>query len=841
MVAHRRASSIAMLWLAGVLPCVAAQAQPGVSPMQGRALVDVLAEYQADGYQILYSTGLVTPSLRIPHEPASDDPISRLQGALNALGLALKAGSSGTWLVTRLPSRSVNQTLTGRVLDAHTGEPLPGVTVQIDGQTLTTDDAGRFVVTVPTRGAAPVKVSREGYQTRQLKPASAIRDLLEISMTPEPPMEEVIVVSSRYALEDHATRSHVLDQRLLDTVPRLGEDPLRVTSHLPGMATIGVSAKPHIRGGSQDELLVLFNNMELLEPFHLRDFRSVFSTFNPSLIESIDVYTGGFPARYGDRMSGVMDIRPTHPDQPFGGELSLSFLNAGLSGFGHFAEGRGSWLASARRGNLDLVTDQINSSVGKPRYSDWLGQVRYAISPRTDIDAGIIAYNDDIELQDFDEDGEIASSRYRNLYGWLQVHRQYAPRLDGSTLIYAGSIRHDRAGILTDEDLDSGDAYVDDQRRFTVAAASQVFRYQHSDRIHAEFGLRLAHQRGRYDYAASIERGALAEFLQIPLTSDRSFQLRPSGSSGGAFGSVRTQLHKRLTLEAGLRWDYQDYTDQRDSQLSPRVSLKYDPFKPTTLRLSAGRFHQPEAIHELQVGDGITGYQPVQYADHIIFGWHQRFADSGWSLRTELYSKTFHDPKRRFENLFNPLVLLPELASDRVEIVPGRARARGMETTLKYQPHADLSAWLTFSHSRVEDRVNGAWQPRAWDQGRTVGAGVSWRNERWSVGAVVLWHDGWRTTRLPAQINMDEPPALGQYGHRLRDYLSLDLQVARSWNWERQSLTVFVELTNLLNRHNVGGIEYDVEELEDESGYEVIANDEPLLPLVPSIGLRWQF
>ena len=48
-------------------------------------------------------------------------------------------------------------------------------------------------------------------------------------------------------------------------------------------------------------------------------------------------------------------------------------------------------------------------------------------------------------------------------------------------------------------------------------------------------------------------------------------------------------------------------------------------------------------------------------------------------------------------------------------------------------------------------------------------------------------------------------------------------------------------MTNMLNRRNLGGIEYDVEELDDESGYEVIANDEPLLPLVPSIGLRWQF
>ena len=811
-------------------------------PMQGRLLTEVIAEYQQQGIEILYSSGLVRPLQRVPAEPAAGEPIQRLRSALESIGLTLKAGSNGGWRIVRHSQSGKSRVLTGRVLDAHSGAPLTGVSVQIDGQIMTTDDEGRFFITVDENAdAVPVQVSHPGYQSRLLDNRDTLDALLEITMTPELAMEEVVVVSSRYAVEDSSTRAHLLDQRLLDAMPSLGEDPLRITSHLPGMATIGVSAKPHIRGGSQDELLVLFNNMELLEPFHLRDFRSVFSTFNPSLIESIDVYTGGFPARYGDRMSGVMDISPTHPDQPFGGELSLSLLNTGLSGFGHFGDGRGSWLASARRGNLDIVTDQINSSVGQPNYSDGLAQVRYALSPRTDIDAGIIAYNDDIELQDFDEDGEIASSRYRNLYGWVQVHRQYSPELDGSTLIYAGSIRHDRSGILADEDLDSGDAYVDDERKFTITSASQTFRYQHSNRLYSEFGLRIAHQRGSYDYIASIERGALAEFLQIPLSSQRSFRLRPSGASGSAFASARAELHPRLTMEAGLRWDYQDYTGSSDSQFSPRISLKYDPFKTTTLRLSAGRFHQPEAIHELQVGDGITSYQPVQYADHIIFGWHQRFGASGWSLRTEAYSKTFHDPKRRYENLFNPLVLLPELASDRVEIVPGRARAQGLESTLKYQPHDRLTAWLTLSHSRVEDRVGGTWQPRAWDQGRTVGAGLSWRGERWSVGAVLLWHDGWRTSRLPAQILEDEPPPVRRYRHRLRDYLSLDLQVARSWHWERQSLTVFLEMTNMLNRRNLGGIEYDVEELDDESGYEVIANDEPLLPLVPSIGLRWQF
>jgi len=805
----------------------------------GRHVADVLADYQSAGIELLYSTGLVRPSLTFNSEPPPGDALGRLETALADLNLALRANTSGGLRVVRAQPR-IPQPVGGRVLDADTRQPLAGVRVEIGDQVLITDTQGRFQI--PQPNAKPVVVTRTGYQPRRLSRNPSAEDLLEIVMVPAQPMDEIVVVSSRYAVRHDDTVSHIVDLELMDSIPRLGEDPLRITSHLPGMATIGVSAKPHIRGGLQDELLVLFNNLELLEPFHLRDFQSVFSTFNPSLIQTIDVYTGGFPARYGDRMSGVMDIRPMGQPTSGRGELSISFLNTSAMLHGGYAQGRGEWLISGRRGNLDIVTREINASVGEPSYSDWFAQTRFEINPATELDVGLLAYNDDIELTDFDEDGEIAESRYRNLYGWAQLHRTWSPRLDGTSLIYFGSIDHDRQGYLFDEDLDNGEAFVDDRREFSLITLAQSFRYQHSRRVYAEFGLRYAHQDGRYDYVANIERGELASFLATDLTVERETRLRPGGSTAGAFGSVRLEVREGITLEAGLRWDYQDFQqDGAQNQFSPRMSVKFDVAAQSELRVSLGRFFQPEAIHELQIGDGIERYQDVQYADHLIVGWHQQFGESGFSLRTELFAKDFHDPKRRFENLFNPLVLLPELASDRVEIAPERARARGAEMTLKYQPGDQLMAWITFTQSAVEDRIDGDWQPRAWDQGPTVSAGFSWETDRWTLGTTLLWHDGWRTTTLPAYIAEDEVPSVQRNHDRLRDYLSLDLQISRTWKWPRQSLTAFLELTNVLSRRNVGGIEYDVEENEEIGGFDTSSSEELLLPLVPSIGVRWQF
>ena len=805
--------------------------------MSGRFLVDVLSEYQGRGYRLLYSTGLVRPAIRLGDVPAHADPMEQLRLALESVGLTLRPGRAGVWRIVQAPRAAASEYIEGRVLDAQTGEPLVGVRVEIGGRSVRTRSDGSFAI--PRAAPAPVLVSHAGYASRIIDEDADVARVLEIVMAPEPTVAEIVVVSSRYEVGATTAARQRVDMARMENVPRLGDDPLRIVSQLPGTASIGVSAKPHIRGGLQDELLVLFNNIELLEPFHLRDFKSVFSSFDPSLVQSMDVYTGGFPARYGDRMSGVMDIRPVDREPVIGGELSVSLLNTSALVHGPVADGRGDWVVSARRGNLDLVTDWVNSEAGDPAYNDAFAQFRFEIDSDTELDLGLFAYNDDVLLSDFDDDGEIATSKYENLYGWVQVHRNWSASLEGTSMLYFGTIDHRRRGRLADEDLDNGEATVDDRREFEVYALGQSLKFSPSDTLQTEFGFKYSHQQGAYDYAASIERGALAEIIGTELEETRAFRLRPDGSALGLFASVRAAPLAQLTVEAGVRWDRQDYTGRTDTQWSPRLSLLWTPTDRDEFRLSAGRFYQPEAIHELQVGDGVSSYQDAQHADHLIAGWGHRFSDST-SLRLEAFEKRFRDSKRRFENLFNPFVLLPELASDRVEIAPERGRARGIEGTLAFESDS-TTAWLSVGYAEAEDRVNGRWEPRTWDQGATVSAGWAWRNERWSVGAALLWHDGWRTTTLPGAVPEDAVVALDRNAHRLKDYMTVDLRVVRHWRWERQALSVFVEVTNAFNRDNVGGTEYDVEEDEDNGGFLLTRSDEALLPLVPSIGIRWQF
>ena len=818
--------------------------ETGNANFQGRSLLEVLATFESDGYSFIYTSDLVRNKMRVRKDPPPGPPLDRLRFILAPHGLALRPGSvANRWLVVR--DQTWQKFQSGRITDRESGEPLAGVRVEIAGTVVYTNELGEFEIPEPAIGRV-LMVSRPGYIDKRVR-SSATLDALLIPLDQEPDIEEIVVISSRYLLKGgEPIARHTLSANEVNALPELGDDALRAVIHLPGTASIGLSAKPYVRGGSQDETLILFNNVELLEPFHLKDFQSIFSGLNPSLIKSIDVYTGGFPARYGDRMSAVMDIAPAdeHPD--LGGEILLSFLTLAAAGYGSVADNRGTWALSGRRGNLDLVTKQINPKVGKPSYSDWYGQFAWEVDPATELEVGILLYNDDVVLKEIDEDGVDgiqANSRYRNAYAWIQLHKSINDRIDSSSILSFGDIDHHRYGFIIDPEPDGGFGSLDDKRHFQVWSLAEHLSFELSKNSRLELGARINHQSGDYEYYSVIERGDLSKLLGVPIDVERAIKTSPEGWSGGVYGSARFRPTSWMTLETGMRWDFQNYAnDGLSEQFSPRLSAKFNLRANTDLRISAGRFYQPEGIHELLVTDGLDSFQQVQFADHYIPGLDHRFGDSGWDIRMEAFYKRIRDPKRRFENLFNPLVLLPEIATDRVEIAPSRAIAKGFETTIRYNPNPDLNVWLSYTRSTVDDYVGGQWQPRTWDQAHTAAGGAIWNVGNWSISAAMIWHSGWQTTELPTDsVTSLDALELRRNGKKLNPYFSLDARVSRTWEWSNQSLTLFAEVTNLTARKNVGAVEYSLEEDEDNGGYLVDREDVNLLPLVPSIGVQWKF
>jgi outer membrane receptor protein involved in Fe transport len=158
-------------------------------------------------------------------------------------------------------------------------------------------------------------------------------------------------------------------------MPHAADDLYRAVKRLPGAAGGDFSAKFNVRGGEQDEVLVILDGLELVEPFHLKDFQSVFSIIDAEAVGGVDFLTGGFPAEYGDRMSGVLDISVSTPAGPPTTSVGVGTMNGRLLSTGSFHGDDGQWVVSGRAWYPDAVVDSPDEILAD--YYDLLAKVQY--------------------------------------------------------------------------------------------------------------------------------------------------------------------------------------------------------------------------------------------------------------------------------------------------------------------------------------------------------------------------------------------------------------------------------------------------------------------------------
>jgi outer membrane cobalamin receptor len=221
----------------------------------------------------------------------------------------------------------------------------------------------------------------------------------------------------------------------------------------------------------------------------------------------------------------------------------------------------------------------------------------------------------------------------------------------------------------------------------------------------------------------------------------------------------------------------------------------------------------------------------------------ERALRQGLDLRIEAYRKDYKEINPRFENLFTPLVLLPETEFDRVMIRPSGARAEGVEVFLRWESKGPWRAWLGYTWSHARDSIDGRMVPRSWDQKHAINAGIGWASGPWSVSVTDSFHTGWPITKLRLLEVADGEfrPVIGERNaERLGNYNSLDLRVNRTFALSRGALDAFFEATNLLSRKNECCLEYTITAAPD--GSPVIEEEvDHWLPLVPSIGVLWRY
>jgi hypothetical protein len=813
-------------------------------PLLGRTVQSVIEELRSAGTPLVYSNSLLPDSLAVSAEPSATEPLELAREILAPHGLTVRP-EGGAWLVVRAetaPTGPGAVVIAARA--AYAGTLLRSFSVEVDGPTMSSTQGvdgraelsslapGRYTVVVRAAGFQPARVvaTVDGGATATVSVA-----LMEAVAK----LDEIVVTASRYDLESRAQPSTAdFSREDIENFLTLGDDALRVAQRLPGVANNGFSARPYMRGGAPNEVAVHLDGVRLVEPYHLRDFQSVFSAIDQRIVEHVAVHAGGFPAEYGEALSGLMVVEPREPLK-LENELGLSLLYTSVLTSGTFADDRASWLLSARNSNLDRV---VIDRIGQPAYSDVFLRMSVDLGAKHRLVFADLSFEDDIlfTLEDDADDREHAASDTSAHQAWLRLDSAWSEKLSSSTWLHATSFRSERREDV--DDLAEVVGTVDDRRELEASAVKQSWQYAASDRQLARFGFEVEQREAGYRYSsAAHRRGLLATLVEDPLLG-RDAQLAPRGDSYAAYFEDRLRLGERVVADLGMRWDRQSYlpVEDADDRYSPRLSMLVRLTSRDDLRLTYGRFFQAEGLLDLQVEDGVTAFSPAQRSAHAIVSIEHRFPEA-IALRAEWYHKATSDVRPRFENLFEPLVVAPELRASRVLVAPERAEADGLE--LFVSGEQPVSWWAGLSLANADDIIAGASVPRSWDQDRALNAGVTWTTGPWRLSAAASAHRGWPATEVSVVDNAaGEPVAVAgpRNAVRLRNVRKLDFGASRDFVLGSTVLEFFAEVANLTNHDNPCCLVYEDATAADGSPT-LVRDERGQAGITGNVGVLWQF
>jgi hypothetical protein len=592
---------------------------------------------------------LLPATLRVLAEPRSNNRLLLAREVLAPHGLALSAVRPGLYAVVPADRRGRDRPLDGRVTEAASGKPVATARLELlpAGAVGWSDRGGLFSIGPVPAGSYTLQVEAPGFETELREVAVTAGAAVEVQLKrARTELAEIVVSTSRYALDrDGMFDSVHLDGEAISAQPVIGEDAIRALGRLPGMSQSGVSAQSAIRGGETGELLTLLDGYPLRQAFHMPGYQSVFGVLDPGLIDDAEIYTGGFPVRYGNRMSGVFDLRTIAADSEPATALGLSVFNAMARRGGGYEPLGMDWLAAGRVGTVKPFVQALAHDAGDPEYADAYARAGFGDPGRLRVTANALWSSDrlSIERESQDEEARIESE---NRYFWLRADRDWKNGMNGSLWVGHSSVDSDRTGSVDNAGISIGS--VSDHRSSEYWEARALLAWQPRSRHSFEGGVEWTNEDASYDYAASADYSdAVATLFERDATLTRATRLDPDRERIALFGAYRWRITRDLISELGLRGQ-RTITEGPTAEswlYDPRFNLRWQIAPATSLRAHWGRFHQTDEVHELKVEDGLVMFPEAQRSEHLIAGLDHRFA-SGLALRLEAFRKRQSDRAR---------------------------------------------------------------------------------------------------------------------------------------------------------------------------------------------------
>lgn len=751
----------------------------------GMLIVDAIEVVRSDGYQVSYSSRLVGNWMRVRGTPTSSNPIEALRGALSSYDLDIVEVSRGSWVIIAAEKQPDD-------------EP-------------------------PPVSPEPVKEVAE-----------------------PPALDEITIVASRHAMYSRNAADQFLTAEDIQLMPHVADDAFRAFHRLPGVAASDFQAPFNLRGGAVDEVKLQINGVEIVEPFHMRTLFQPLSIIDPGIIGVAQVLSGGFTAKHGQHMSGVIDIVTELPDNEPVHDVGVSFVSAFARSRGRFANGRAGYFVSARRGYLDLIADAVvdDGEELTPRYSDLFASLDYQLSDSVDVSIQTLLSDDDVTFID-PGDGENFGENSDQQHLWLTSAMEFDSGIFGDVSVFTSNINSVEAGSQDNLPAEVVTRYFD--RTIDVTGIRTDWALPIGDNNVFEIGGIYRDLAADYDYRLnSIRR---SDFVNngAPFALIRNIQHSVEGSDAAVYASYRRRVNDKLIVELGARWDGQDYSDvEDDSQVSPRFNAQYSISDAAELRLAWGKFIQPQAIHELAIPDGDLNFYEPEIAEHRVIGLRYQLR-TNLELQADLYQKIYDDLRPRYENLLDIYEFAPESNFDRTRVSPVSGEAYGAELTLRGGHNRNIEWWLNYTWSKAEDTIDGTTVLRSWDQRNAATANLMWRGEKWRFSLVARHHSGWPRTPLLVEPVIDNnnnivgvtPDLSERNSSTFDDYSRVDFRISRDVPLRNGSFEYYFEVFNVFDQSNQCCTTDHT--LSIGQGISVAPEFDEFLPLFPSFGFIWRF
>ena len=700
--------------------------------------------------------------------------------------------------------------LSGFVYDAQTGEALIGATVfdTISFNGASTNAYGFYSLRISSFENTAILFSFMGYESRVISPGTKGKLQLNVGLTPGLELEGVTIRPEGQdivgRLETGVVRLPVSEVKKLPSL--FGEvDIIKAFQQTPGVQSGGEGKSDlYVRGGSPDQNLILLDDVPLYYVAHFGGFLSI---FNVDAINDVKLIKGGFPARYGSRLSSVLDIRMKEGNiHNYSMQGMVGLLSSKMMAEGPLAREKSSFMLSARHNTIP-VFKALNDGM-QYRFHDINAKVNYRLSDNDRIYASFYSGGDNVG---FKRRTEITDMRHRNkwgnIMGALRWNRVINPMLFANFTFASTNYRY----ITHFENSINFDTLSREISSQVLTGVNDLlFKADLNYDITPKYDLRFGVNATRHTFLPNNENYRLTQddLYNIDETYDSKITAREH--------SVYTENIWNagwLMINAGLRYSYFHEGNTGYSSFDPRILVNIPLRKDLAVKYSFSRMKQ--YIHLLNYsGAGMpssywmpsTGNIRPSRSTQNSLGLVKTIDNGNYELSVESYYK-------KMDHLieFKPGESLVGHLSNWEEVVEagGKGNNYGIEIFLQ-KIYGRTTGWAGITLSRAARRFkqlnNGL--PFAFTYDRPVDVNLVWNYElRENIIVSMAWNygTGYPITLATERYLIDGHEVLvydERNSSRMRDFHRLDIAVnfpaKTRWGKRNWSVSIF----NVYNRRN---------------------------------------